>query len=126
MAEKVLFKIGETDLTDYLDQQNFKMDKYDMFESWTDGNWVEHRVISRQKITGKAAAGFSSAADFSAFCELLESEREDDGYYVVTAYINNTGTTETFEAFLSMSATSKWDWVNECQWIVQTITVTQR
>ena len=122
----VLLKIGNTDITEWLDRQNCTINRADVYESWEDGNGKRHRNISRTRITGKATVGFEKAADFSAFCSLIESERQADGYFSVTAYVNNTGTTETFQAFLDITASAKWDWLNERQWQVMTLNITQR
>lgn len=122
----VLLKIGLTDITAYLDKQNFQMNKVDVGEAWTDGNGVDHRNVVRTRTSGKAVAGFSKAADFAGFCSLLSDEKETDGYYSVTAYINNTGTTETFEAFIDVTTSTKWDWVNSRQWHTVTLQIVER
>ena len=122
----VLLKIGNTDITSYIDPQNCQFNLEPVYESWTDGNAVNHRNVSRSRITGKAVAGFAKATDFSTFCTLIESARQTDGYYNVTAYVNNTGTSETFQAFIDIVAASKWDWVNSRQWHTLTLTITQR
>ena len=126
MANMILLKIGNTDVTGWTDKQNFQMNREDVYDSWTDGNGITHRNISRTRFKGKAAIGFSKAADFSVFCALIENERQTDGYFTVTAYVNNTGMTETFQAYIDISATAKWDWVNGRQWQVMTLVITQR
>lgn len=122
----VFFKIGATDLTPWLDIQNYEMNRADVYTTWTDGNWVTHRVIARTRISGKVKLGFEKAADFAAFSALMASERTTDGYYPVTAYCANTGTTETFQAYVDTSEADKWDLVGGRQWQVQTLTVTGR
>lgn len=126
MAEMILLKIGGTDITEYIDRQNFSMNKADVGDAWTDGNGIEHRIIIRTRISGKAVAGFSQATDFASFCNLLTTARHEDGYYSVMAYINNTGTTETFGAFLDVVTNSKWDWANNRQWHTVTLKITER
>ena len=123
----VFFKIDTTDITAYIDVQSYAVNREDVFEEWEDGNWITHRVIARTRYTGSFQAGFASAADFTAFMTLLNTKKNADGYYPVTAYINNTGTTETFNAFLDVANDDdKWDSVNSRQWQVTTVTVTQR
>jgi len=126
MANMVLLKIGNTDVTAWLDRQNCQFNETDVFESWIDGNGLNHRNVSRTQITGKAVAGFSKTADFSAFRTLIEGERQTDGFFNVTAYINNTGETKVFQAFIDIVATAKWDWLNSRQWHVLTLNVTER
>lgn len=123
----VFFKIDTTDITAYIDVQSYAVNREDVFEEWEDGNWITHRVIARTRYTGSFQAGFASAADFSAFMTLLSTKKNADGYYPVTAYINNTGTTETFNAFLDVANDDdKWDAKHSRQWQVSTVAVTQR
>lgn len=123
----VFFKIDTTDITDYIDVQSYAVNREDVFEEWEDGNWITHRVIARTRYTGSFQAGFASAADFTAFMTLLSTKKNADGYYPVTAYINNTGTTETFNAFLDVANDDdKWDAKHSRQWQVSTVAVTQR
>lgn len=126
MAEKIFFQINGTDLTDFVDIQNYKVDQSDVYQSWTDGNWIEHREFVRQRISGEFKLGFSEAADFDNFTALLISARQPGGYYPVTVYVNNTGSVAAIEAFLEVSGTAKWDLRNSRQWIVQGIKLTQR
>lgn len=121
------FKIGTTDLTPWVNIQNYDVNQEPLYESWTDGNWRERRSIVRQRIGGTLKLGFSAAADFAMFMGLLASQRhEPEGYYDVTLYVNNTGQTVTLEAYLDVSGADKWDLVNHRQWQVQTLTITGR
>ena len=122
----VSFTINTTDITGWIDVQNYDVNREDVFTTWTDGNWIEHRVIARTKISGKFQVGFADATDFASFVALLGSEKTADGYYPVTAYVNNTGTTETFNAYLDVTDQDKWDTVNSRQWQVCTVKVTGR
>lgn len=121
----VFFKIGTTDLTSYVDKQNCNVNEEDMFEEWRDGNWNTHRVSVRKRRVGTIQLGFKSTSDFSTFVGLLTSQRNANGYYPVTVYINNKGTTDTFNAFIDTTNESKWDILNTHQWQVQNLTITE-
>lgn len=122
----VFFKIGATDLTPWEDIQNHDVNREDVYETWTDGNWVDHRVVVRTRITGKISLGFAKAADFAAFQALLISARDAEGYYPITVYCANTGTSETVNAYLDTSGADKWDRTNSRQWQVVTVEITGR
>lgn len=122
----VFFKIGNTDLTQYVDIQNYDINEESVFEEWQDGNWVTHRVSIRTRKSGTVVLGFKTVSDFNTFVSLLSSQRNADGYYSVTAYINNTGATATFNAFVDTQNAAKWDLLNNRQWLVQTLTVFER
>lgn len=120
------FQIGNVDLTEYANIQNYTVNKEDVFQEWTDGNWTDHREIARTRISGTVQLGFKTAQNWAAFQALLTAQKNAAGYFPVTLYVNNTGTTETIDAFLDMTNTSKWDLVNDRFWRVQTVKVTQR
>lgn len=122
----VFFKIGTTDITPWIDIQDYDMQASDVYTTWTDANDVDHRVVTRRRISGKFQVGFDKAADFAAFTALLISAKNADGYYSVTAYVNNTGETVTFDAYLDCTDADKWDLLNSRQWQVQDVTVTGR
>lgn len=120
------FKINATDVTKWIDIQNYEMDREDVYTVWTDGNHVDHRVASRTRVSGKFRVGFDKATDFAAFAALLAAEKTADGHYPVTAYCSNTGTTETVNAFLDVTTDGdKWDPVNSRQWQVLNVEVYQ-
>ena len=123
----VFFQIGTTDLTSYVDVQTYAVNKEDVYGQWTDGNWIDRRVIARQRRSGSFSVGFAAAADFAAWTSLLASAKTTGGYYAVTAYINNTGSTDTFNAFLDVSnPEDKWDLAHSRHWLVAQVTLTER
>ena len=105
----VLFKINTTDLSKYDYKPEHKVNRDDLYESWIDGNWTEHRQLLRTKISGQVSLRFTQPADYSTFVALLSSERNADGYYPITVWCSNTNTSETLNAFLDVEGTTKWD-----------------
>lgn len=120
------FKISSTDLTAFEDIQNHDVNRDDVYDTWTDGNWVDHRVIVRTRISGTVKLGFKKATDFADFMTLLGTAKDAEGFYPISVYCNNTGTTETINAFLDVSGADKWDLNNSRQWQVVTIKITGR
>lgn len=127
MANTMSFlTIGSTDCSQWVDKQTYAINSEDVYETWTDANWVDHRVIVRQRVRGTVKLGFASAVDFASFTALLESARQADGFYSVTAYVSNTGATVTFDAYIDAKDETKWDLANSRQWHVQTLTIIGR
>ena len=126
MALTNLFKIGTTDLTAFEKTDKHNVNRHDVYTEWTDGNWNDHRVIARTKITGTVYLSFPKAADYSSFLSLLTSARNADGYYSVTVYCSNTGTTETINAFLDVTGETKWDLTTPRVHQAVTVTITGR
>lgn len=104
-----LFKISTTDLTQWEDTEQHKVNRDDVFTSWTDGNWTEHREIVRTKVSGTVVLGFSKESDFTAFMTLFSTARDVNGYYPVTVWCSNTNTSESINAFLELDGETVWD-----------------
>jgi len=108
MAWTNLFTIGSTDLTQYEVKDSHDVNRTDVYEAWTDGNWTEHRVI-RKHISGTVVLSFSRETDYSNFLSLMTSQRNANGYYPIKVWCENTNTTETLNAFLDIVGDTKWD-----------------
>lgn len=104
-----LFKISTTDLTKWEDTEQHKVNRDDVFTTWTDGNWVDHREIVRTRISGTVVLGFKRETEFAAFMTLLTTARNANGYYPITVWCSNTNTSETINAFLDLEGDTVWD-----------------
>lgn len=104
-----LFKISSTDLTKYEYTPSHDVNKVDVYEEWTDGNWITHREIARTRISGKVELRFKRETDFANFISLLSSARNANGYYPITVWCSNSNSSETINAFLDVSGDTKWD-----------------
>lgn len=122
----ILFKIGNTDLTPWEDKEQHSVNQGEEYASWTDGNWIEHREIARTRIAGSVVLKFKKETDFNTFKSLLTSERNVNGYYPITVWVSNTQTSETINAFLSVSGDTKWDVTCPRVWRGVTVSITQR
>lgn len=126
MALTGLFLIGATDLTAWEKTEQHDVNREDVYEEWTDGNWIDHRVIARTRISGRVVLGFKRATDYASFLSLLSTARDAEGYYPVTVYVSNTGTTETFNAFLDCQGLTRWDVTAPIQYQQITVNITGR
>lgn len=122
----LLLKIGYLDLTPYMDIQGYNMEKQPVYESWTDGNYIDHRNVVRYRHKGKAQIGFSSEVDFAAFQNALTAALRSGSYHPVQAYCTQTGDTDSFDAYIDITSGAKWDWKNSRQWHALTLTITER
>lgn len=121
-----LFKISTTDLTPWEKTAEHSVNRDDVFEEWTDGNWITHRVISRTRISGTVQLSFAKQTDFESFMALMVSARNANGYYPITVYCSNTGTTEAINAFLDITGDTKWDVTAPIKHHTIAVAITQR
>lgn len=122
----ILFKIGSTDLTPWEDKEQHSVNQGEEYASWTDGNWVEHREVARTRIDGSVVLKFKKESDFNTFKSLLTSERNVSGYYPVTVWVSNLQTSETINAFLTVSGDTKWDVTCPMVWRGISVAIKQR
>lgn len=47
-----LCTVNGVDLTPFIDKETYSVNSEPMYESWQDGNFVEHRIYARTKIKG--------------------------------------------------------------------------
>lgn len=121
-----LFKIDTTDLTPWEKTSEHEANKTEVWEEWTDGNLVTHRVVSRTRVTGKVILNFSRLTDYTAFLTLLSTKRNVNGYYPVSIYCSNTDTLETVNAFLDVSGDTQFDVTAPIKHYSVTISITER
>ena len=51
--------IGQNDYTDYIVADSYDVNANDVYESWKDGNMMEHRIIVASKVKGKFKVALS-------------------------------------------------------------------
>lgn len=104
----VLLKINNVDFTDRVLQKSYDVQKQDEYESWTDGNWITHREITRTRVSGSMNLTFLSEAQYTAFNAAIAAVKTTGGYCPVQLWINNTKELETINAFLTISTKHRW------------------
>lgn len=65
----VLATVNGVDITPYLNKKNYKINSEKEYESWQDGNFVEHRVYVRSRVQGsfEVAVWGRDGMDYNAF-----------------------------------------------------------
>ena len=97
--------IGSTNIKNYIVAGTYKMDSSDSFESWQDGNFVQHRVIVTSKVNGSFdvaccnKTGSITLADFTA----IFTNAEDEGVIIASVFVTNKGIQNTIEAYYKMT-----------------------
>lgn len=122
----ILFRIGNADFTPWVKSDTYNVDRADVYQEWTDGNWHDHREVARTRITGSFSLSFARAADFQAFIAALASERNANNYYSVTVFPASVGAVQTIDAFLDYKGSTKWDVTCPRKWQGGTVAVFER
>lgn len=103
-----LLVINSTDYSENVIQKSYSVQRQDLYTEWVDGNWITHRVIARQQITGSFNMTFTSAAAYEAFKANIDTVKTVDGYCPVTLWVNNIKASETINAFVELTTKHRW------------------
>lgn len=96
-----LFKIGETNFTSFITVPSYKVNKNDVYMSWTDANHKQHRFLTRRQVSGSFSMLFDSVTDYNLFLSTIESKKNREGYIPnCRVYCNNTNTVENVDLFI--------------------------
>lgn len=122
----VLLNIGGTDLTSYIDKQNYDVNTADVFEEWTDANHIKHRHIIRTRLSGTISIGFKSSTDVSNFLTLLSNNVQSGGYYNASIFSNDDNTLHSAEIFIDGVSQIRRDAAENRIWQTYELTVEER
>lgn len=94
--------IGTTPITDLIVNGTYKMDAKDIYESWKDGNYREHRVIVTSKVEGSFDVVLPS--DGTSLADFMEIIRDSEVNGVITALVDvtNRGSAEAISAYYEL------------------------
>lgn len=93
--------VNDMDLTPYVVNGSYKINASDRYESWEDGNLIEHRIIVGSKVSGSfkiACGGELSLADFMANW----SAAVDNGVLTIGLYVLNIDSFEALECYFEI------------------------
>ena len=96
--------VNETNLTPYIVDGSYKVNSDDTYESWNDGNMVEHRVIVTQKISGSfdiACSNRDGSISLSSFLTTWNAAVEN-GVATIGVWVPNRGSFEAIECYYEM------------------------
>ena len=119
--------VNNTDITPYIDWASYALASQDIFQSWTDGNFVEHRIYSRARISGSFRVWLcgKNGMDVDAFMELWNSATNN---HITTlgVYDNVSNSIKAINAYCNIIPQSHREMVNGNYFDILTIEVTER
>lgn len=119
--------LGSTDITPYINWESYKIQTEDMYESWRDGNYVEHRIQIRTRLTGSFdvwLCGMNNM-DTDTFLALVESAT-DEGIITMTLYDQTKNELKTIRGYVHIVPKSHNEMINGNYFDVYTVEVNER
>lgn len=96
--------IGSTDISNLIVDESYKMDNESQYESWEDGNYVEHRSGRRNKLKGSFDVCLceKTGMTLSQLNTLIEGLTHPNGTVTSAFYVTNTGSVKAVNAFIHL------------------------
>ena len=100
--------VSNTDLTGYIVDGSYKMDTKDAYESWEDGNMLEHRVIVTSKVEGSFEIGCSDnrgGISLERFLSLWD-QAVDNGVATIGVYVPSLNQFKAISCYYTITSKS--------------------
>lgn len=97
--------IGQTNIKNYIIEGSYKMDSQDSYESWNDGNYVQHRVIVTTKVNGSFDVVCSNKTGDITLHDFYDifANAQETGVVLCSVYVTNKGIQKTIEAYYKIT-----------------------
>lgn len=123
----MLASINGVDLTPYINPKTYKMNAEDVYESWQDGNFVEHRIYTRTRIKGSFEVALYGQNGMTTQ-GFLNAWNGGVNNHVATMYVfvQNKNQNEPIEAFFTFKGTFHREMINNQYCDKLTIEIVER
>lgn len=93
--------INNTDMTPYIVDGSYKIRTEDEYESWKDGNKIEHRIITSSKVTGSFDIACSNRANSITLANFLAAldAATNNGVLTMGIYVPTTNSLEAINCY---------------------------
>ena len=123
-----LVQVGlDNDITEHINPKSYSMNSEDQYESWEDGNYVEHRIYVRKKIRGtfEVALYGKNGMDFAAFKQIWDDATEND-VALLNVWVQNENRLVGIYAYYKFTGTIHREMLNGQCFDKITVEVTER
>ena len=84
----ILAKLGDTDITKYINYTSYDVSSVPVTNEWTDANYLLHTDEVRRRVEGSFDLAFTSDTDYNAFISLLNSNKAGN-LLSITLYVGS-------------------------------------
>lgn len=122
-----LVVINETDITPYINWKTYSIKPEDVFEEWTDGNKVKHRIYTDPKISGSFDVWLCGWNDMDADAFITLFDNATNNHVTTMAIYNQVkNSVEAIEAYCRLIPKEHKEMMNGDYFDVYTVEVQQR
>lgn len=99
----MLVQIGNTDISNWVQESTYIMNRADVYEEWEDANLRTHRNSIRSRVTGEFDLVFFTATDLNSFLTLLRNS-STEGCVIIKVWITNEDSFEELQMFYELNS----------------------
>lgn len=97
--------IGSSDISNYIVEDTYKINAVESFESWMDGNKLQHRSGVVEKVKGSFNVVCAPQNDLTAAeLKTIFTNATTNGVTYAAVYVANKGTVEAIDCYYSLSS----------------------
>lgn len=124
---KVLLVVNDVDMTPYINEKSYKVNSKPQYESWQDGNFVEHRVIVRNRVEGSfeiAVYGYQGM-DYQTFLDNWNAA-VDNGVVTIGIYVMDQNKVKAIQAYYDFTGERHYEKLDGTFFDIVTVNITER
>ena len=101
---ETLATVSNTNITKYIIKDTYKVNSEPVYESWTDGNFHEHRIYIRDRVKGSFDVIFFDEDNgaYQDFLDLLDSAT-DNRLLTMGLFVVNQSKFDGFQVYYTLS-----------------------
>ena len=109
----MLAQINGVDLTPYINPKTYEMNTEKQYESWQDGNFVEHRIYIREKVKGSFDVALYGQNNMTTQ-NFLETWMGgvDNNIALINVFVQSRNRMEPINAYFDFSGTFHREMIN--------------
>lgn len=123
----MLVTIGGVDITPYINPKSYKVNAEKIYESWQDGNFVEHRIYIRDRIKGSFDVALYGLDDMTTqnFLDTWNAG-VDNNIATLLVFVQNTNENKTIKAYFNFKGAFHREMINGDYCDKMTIEIVER
>ena len=123
----MLVKLGNTDITDFINPKSYKVNVEKEYESWLDGNYNEHRIYTRQKVKGSFTVALYGKDNMTtqAFLDLWNA-CVNHNVATITVFVQNENVEKEIQCYYSHDGIFHREMVNDAYCDVLTVEIMEK
>lgn len=96
-------KIGDIDITPFINEKSYKMDSVPVENKWTDANYAEHIDEVRRRVVGSFDLAFVTDEQYNEFITLVNNNKAGN-LLTITVYVGgDVNMLQTINAYYKMT-----------------------